>query len=751
MFNNYLARCTRWGGWLVLVLLLIGESLQATPPTLHTTLKPVLLRPLAAVSYSQPTNPFPSLSFGARRVYYDVDADGDQDMLYQDGNVSGVGISLIRNNGNGTFGSPINANGSGTFTSGPLNNINFTNITLTSIFIVDYDNDGDEDLVETVNDDVGRIVRNNGNGTSTDLMTSPFPSLSFGARRVYYDVDADGDQDMLYQDGNVSGVGISLIRNNGNGTFGSPINANGSGTFTSGPLNNVTFTNITLSSLFIVDYDDDGDQDLVETVNDDVGRIVRNNGNGTSTDLTTSPFPSLSFGARRFYFDVDSDGDQDMLYQDGNVSGVGISLILNNGNGTFGSPINANGSGTFTSGPLNNINFANITLTSIFVVDYDNDGDPDLVETVNDDVGRVIRQEGSQPKITSTSPADNATGVNPATNLTLTFDRSVSKGNGNLYLVRTSDNVIVETVPVGNAKVTGSGTTWVLDPSTTLANLTAYALRADEEVFIDTDGRVFAGIFTNALFNFTTGTANSAPTDIALSASTVAENQPGGTAVGTLSTTDPDVGQSFSYSLVTGGGSTNNASFQLVGSQLQTAATFNYEAQSSYSIRIRTTDNGSPALTFEKSFTISVTNVNEPPTISPQSFTVNENTPNTTPVGTVAASDPDAGTTLSYSIISGNTNGAFALSGNSLQVANSAALNFEVTPTFSLSIGVSDGALTNYALITITISNVNEAPSVANAIPPQSATVGSGFSYLIPANTFTDTETPASLTLSVSS
>ena len=43
----------------------------------------------------------------------------------------------------------------------------------------------------------------------------------------------------------------------------------------------------------------------------------------------------------------------------------------------------------------------------------------------------------------------------------------------------------------------------------------------------------------------------------------------------------------------------------------------------------------------------------------------------------------------------------------------------------------------------------NTAPTVANAIPNQSATAGIAFSYMIPANTFTDAETPNQLTLSV--
>ncbi|NDU99354.1 putative Ig domain-containing protein, partial [Spirosoma terrae] len=43
----------------------------------------------------------------------------------------------------------------------------------------------------------------------------------------------------------------------------------------------------------------------------------------------------------------------------------------------------------------------------------------------------------------------------------------------------------------------------------------------------------------------------------------------------------------------------------------------------------------------------------------------------------------------------------------------------------------------------------NTAPTVANVIPPQSATVGQPFAYAIPTNTFTDKETPNSLTITI--
>jgi Cadherin domain/Fibronectin type III domain len=87
--------------------------------------------------------------------------------------------------------------------------------------------------------------------------------------------------------------------------------------------------------------------------------------------------------------------------------------------------------------------------------------------------------------------------------------------------------------------------------------------------------------------------ARSAPTGLQLSNATVAENQPVGTTVGVFATTDAVPGNTFTYSLVTGTGSTDNPSFSIDASgQLLTAASFDYEARSSYSIRVRTTDLG---------------------------------------------------------------------------------------------------------------------------------------------------------------
>jgi hypothetical protein len=99
--------------------------------------------------------------------------------------------------------------------------------------------------------------------------------------------------------------------------------------------------------------------------------------------------------------------------------------------------------------------------------------------------------------------------------------------------------------------------------------------------------------------------SNTAPTDITLSASSISESAAIGSTVGTLSATDAQ-GGAMSFSLVSGAGSTDNASFVIVGNELKTAVTLDYETKSSYSIRVRATDSGS--LTYEEQMTITVLN-----------------------------------------------------------------------------------------------------------------------------------------------
>jgi autotransporter-associated beta strand protein len=102
------------------------------------------------------------------------------------------------------------------------------------------------------------------------------------------------------------------------------------------------------------------------------------------------------------------------------------------------------------------------------------------------------------------------------------------------------------------------------------------------------------------------------PTDIQLSSNTVQENLPVDSLVGALSTADPDPGEAFTYALVPGKGDADNGLFIIEGDQLKTNAIFDYETKSSYSIRVRTTDCGGQE--FEKTFSITIVDQNDPPT-----------------------------------------------------------------------------------------------------------------------------------------
>jgi RHS repeat-associated protein len=200
-----------------------------------------------------------------------------------------------------------------------------------------------------------------------------------------------------------------------------------------------------------------------------------------------------------------------------------------------------------------------------------------------------------------------------------------------------------------------------------------------------------AGNSSTATRAFTVTDANGAPTNLALSPSSVPENQPAGTTVGTLSSTDPDPEETFSYSLVAGAGDADNTSFQINGSALKSAASFDYETKASYSIRVRTTDSFNA--TFEKQLTPTVTNANDAPThLTLSSGNVDEGQPAGTTVGNLSSTDQDPGDTFTYSLAAGTgdvDNAAFQVVGSTLKTA--ATFDYETDSSYSVRVRTDDG------------------------------------------------------------
>ncbi|MET3292918.1 UNVERIFIED_CONTAM: hypothetical protein ABID98_005615 [Brevibacillus sp. OAP136] len=231
---------------------------------------------------------------------------------------------------------------------------------------------------------------------------------------------------------------------------------------------------------------------------------------------------------------------------------------------------------------------------------------------------------------------------------------------------------------------------------------------------------------TDYTLTVTRAVPNAPPTDIGLDKTNLPENAGVGTLIGTLSATDPD-STVFTYSLVSGFG--DNASFAIAGNQLKSNAVFDYETKNSYSIQIRVTDSGGAS--FDKIFTIQVTNVAEAPTVSNSSKSGLED--NLLSLGaadfTAAYADPENDSLKKVQVTSlpNASAGTLKLNGTAVaanqeidaaelgQLVFEPVANWNGTATFTWK--GNDGTFysTNAATFTLTIGAVNDLPTVTNS------------------------------------
>ncbi len=97
---------------------------------------------------------------------------------------------------------------------------------------------------------------------------------------------------------------------------------------------------------------------------------------------------------------------------------------------------------------------------------------------------------------------------------------------------------------------------------------------------------------------------NNTPTDISLSSARVQDAAAVNTTIGTFTATDADVGDTATFTLVTGTGDTDNGKFSITGGNTLKVAVSPVLADSTYSIRVRVTD--TVGATYEEAFTVLV-------------------------------------------------------------------------------------------------------------------------------------------------
>jgi hypothetical protein len=225
------------------------------------------------------------------------------------------------------------------------------------------------------------------------------------------------------------------------------------------------------------------------------------------------------------------------------------------------------------------------------------------------------------------------------------------------------------------------------------------------------------GLYYEGTFTITATNVNEAPTDISISAASISENVPTGTTIGTFSATDQE-GGAMTFALYDTATYPDNSSFSIASGVLKSAAVFNFEVKSSYSIRVRVTD--STSLTFDKTITISITDVTITPTLTTTNSTCNGGT------GSIVVSSV-AGGTANYTYSKDGTNYQVSATFSSLTAGS---YTIYAKDTYG-EIGSTNATVTQPTVVSVTATGTNPTcfGSTDGSILVNGASGGSGSGY----------------------
>jgi len=257
-------------------------------------------------------------------------------------------------------------------------------------------------------------------------------------------------------------------------------------------------------------------------------------------------------------------------------------------------------------------------------------------------------------------------------------------------------------IGLGVKSGTGASATWSIDlDASDMAVQSPVAVKA---VAYSTTGKKGTTVVTGKVSEL-----NFAPDDVTLSALLIEENKPANSLIGSLTASDPNTFDSHTFSIVSGSAlikldASNNA-------LLLSKVLLDHESTPTTAFTVRATDSG--GLTFDKSFSIVVANVNDPPSdIVVPSGTITENAPVGTIIGALSAVDQDAADSHTFAVVGGG--GILAVAPGTSQLRVASPPNFEalVGGIFSVTLQTQDslGAFVSKT-VSFNVADVNEAPS----------------------------------------
>ena len=268
---------------------------------------------------------------------------------------------------------------------------------------------------------------------------------------------------------------------------------------------------------------------------------------------------------------------------------------------------------------------------------------------------------------------------------------------------------------------------------------------ADKNNVYEVEVTVSDGTYnTRQTLTVTVTDVNEPPVITSPATASVAENT---TTVLTITATDEDAGTTLTYAITAGADSAQFSIDQSSGAlAFKTAPDFesaSADGDDDYEVIVTVSDGINSAA---QTITVTVTDVNEAPFIAAQTFSIIENAAAGTTVGTVVATDEDAGDNLTFAITAGDTSNAFAINENTGVITVAGTIDHETTLTYTLTVQVSDGDLSANAAVTINVTNVNDNDPMITS--PATVNVVEGTTSVLTV-TATDADAGTTLTYSI--